>query len=241
MSHSITSPVYVCQDNIDTDQIIPAQYLTLVPTIAEEYEKLGSYAMIGLPDHLYPQKFVAPGGLKTPYQIALETYYGELDKSGPDGPLEKSSAAAKAAITANPASLETRLLHLNILLQRAFLNPPVPNASTEFVAEFKRLHLRPPGLPAQDWAAPRIYVTFGDYLLRLGNQAEAHTAKAAYQSASDFYSLGHRMAAATKEAAQEKDNALDGYVQAQRGMYEATRPAASSSTSCTGRCRRIRW
>ena len=31
--------------NIDTDNIIPAQYLNLVPTIPEEYEKLGSYAM----------------------------------------------------------------------------------------------------------------------------------------------------------------------------------------------------
>ena len=29
MPNAITSPVYVCQDNIDTDQIIPAQYLTL--------------------------------------------------------------------------------------------------------------------------------------------------------------------------------------------------------------------
>ena len=28
MSHTITSPVYVVQDNIDTDQIIPARFLT---------------------------------------------------------------------------------------------------------------------------------------------------------------------------------------------------------------------
>ena len=52
MSNSITSPVFVCKDNIDTDQIIPAQYLTLVPTIEEEYKKLGSFALIGLPDAL---------------------------------------------------------------------------------------------------------------------------------------------------------------------------------------------
>ena len=31
--HTITSQVFVVTDNIDTDQIIPAQYLTLVPTI----------------------------------------------------------------------------------------------------------------------------------------------------------------------------------------------------------------
>ena len=71
MPNAITSPVFVCKDNIDTDQIIPAQYLTLVPTIAEEYEKLGSYAMIGLPDALYPERFVPEGGLKTPYKIVI--------------------------------------------------------------------------------------------------------------------------------------------------------------------------
>lgn len=71
MPNTITSPVFVCRDNIDTDQIIPAQYLTLVPTIAEEYEKLGSYAMIGLPDDQYPVKFVPAGELKTPYKIVI--------------------------------------------------------------------------------------------------------------------------------------------------------------------------
>jgi 3-isopropylmalate/(R)-2-methylmalate dehydratase small subunit len=71
MPEALTSPVYVVRDNIDTDQIIPAQYLTLVPTIAEEYEKLGSYAMIGLPDSLYPERFIPEGGLKTPYRIII--------------------------------------------------------------------------------------------------------------------------------------------------------------------------
>lgn len=78
--------------NIDTDQIIPAEYLTLVPSKVstcvrplfafeqpqqlsahacmweedlgawssasqpDEYEKLGSYAMIGLPEELYPER-----------------------------------------------------------------------------------------------------------------------------------------------------------------------------------------
>lgn len=37
-------------------QIIPAEYLTLVPSVADEYEKLGSYAMIGLPDELYSER-----------------------------------------------------------------------------------------------------------------------------------------------------------------------------------------
>src|SRR5260221_114485 len=71
MSHSLTSPVYVVQNNIDTDQIIPAQYLTLVPTIPEEYEKLGSYALIGLPDSLYPTRYVEEGSTKSKYPIII--------------------------------------------------------------------------------------------------------------------------------------------------------------------------
>ncbi len=67
----ISGPAYVVKNNIDTDQIIPAQYLTLVPTIPEEYEKLGSYALIGLPDALYPTRYVAEGGTKTLYPIII--------------------------------------------------------------------------------------------------------------------------------------------------------------------------
>src|SRR6185436_13633715 len=68
MANTITSPVFVVRDNIDTDQIIPAQYLTLVPTKPEEYDKLGSYALVGLPDDAYPVKFVPSGTTKTPYK-----------------------------------------------------------------------------------------------------------------------------------------------------------------------------
>ena len=71
MAKKLTSPVYVVRDNIDTDQIIPAQYLTLVPTIPEEYEKLGSYAMAGLPNDLYPKDFIKPGTMKTDYKIVV--------------------------------------------------------------------------------------------------------------------------------------------------------------------------
>ena len=58
MQSVFTGPVYVVRDNIDTDQIISAQHLNLVPTIPEEYEKLGSYALDGLPKSLYPTRYV---------------------------------------------------------------------------------------------------------------------------------------------------------------------------------------
>ena len=66
-----TGPVYVVRDNIDADQIIPAQYLNLVPTIAEEYEKLGSYALCGLPESLYPIRYVKEGKVDSDYPIVV--------------------------------------------------------------------------------------------------------------------------------------------------------------------------
>ena len=71
MPKKLTSPVYVVEDDIDTDQIIPAQYLALVPTIPDEYEKLGSYAMAGLPSDLYPTEFITKGSMKTEYKIVI--------------------------------------------------------------------------------------------------------------------------------------------------------------------------
>ena len=66
-----TGKVYVVRDNIDTDQIIPAQYLNLVPTIPDEYEKLGAYALCGLPESLYQTRFIEEGQLDTQYPIVV--------------------------------------------------------------------------------------------------------------------------------------------------------------------------
>lgn len=60
---------FVVGNNIDTDQIIPAEYLTLVPSKPEEYEKLGSYAMIGLPKEW--GKFIEEGKMKTEYKVII--------------------------------------------------------------------------------------------------------------------------------------------------------------------------
>src|ERR1041385_2174048 len=93
-----TSPVYVVRDNIDTDQIIPAQYLTLVPTIAEEYEKLGSYAMVGLPDDQYPTKFVPEGGVKTPNKIVIAGRNFGCGSSREHAPIALGAAGVEAVV-----------------------------------------------------------------------------------------------------------------------------------------------
>jgi 3-isopropylmalate/(R)-2-methylmalate dehydratase small subunit len=45
----IVGKAYVLGDNIDTDQIIPAQYLTLNPAIPDEYRQFGKYALSSVP------------------------------------------------------------------------------------------------------------------------------------------------------------------------------------------------
>ena len=49
MQTFITGKAYVLGDNIDTDQIIPAQYLTFNPAIPEEYRMFGKYALSSVP------------------------------------------------------------------------------------------------------------------------------------------------------------------------------------------------
>jgi 3-isopropylmalate/(R)-2-methylmalate dehydratase small subunit len=49
MHKIITGKAYVLGDNVDTDQIIPAQYLTLNPSIPEEYKQFGKYALSSVP------------------------------------------------------------------------------------------------------------------------------------------------------------------------------------------------
>ena len=49
MDPFITGRAYVLGDNIDTDQIIPAQYLTYNPSIPAEYRMFGKYALSSVP------------------------------------------------------------------------------------------------------------------------------------------------------------------------------------------------
>lgn len=98
MASKIEGPVYVVKDNIDTDQIIPAQYLNLVPTIKEEYEKLGSYALIGLPDSLYPERFVKEGEMDTDYPIVLCGRNMGCGSSREHAPIAMGSAGVKVVL-----------------------------------------------------------------------------------------------------------------------------------------------
>lgn len=53
ISKVIEGTVYILKDNIDTDQIITAEFMKINPSTEEGYKELGSLAMCGLPE-TYP-------------------------------------------------------------------------------------------------------------------------------------------------------------------------------------------
>jgi 3-isopropylmalate/(R)-2-methylmalate dehydratase small subunit len=98
MQTVFSGAVYVLRDNIDTDQIIPAQYLTLVPTMPDEYEKLGSYALCGLPESLYPTRFVQPGQLDSAYPIIVAGRNFGCGSSREHAPIALGSAGCRIVV-----------------------------------------------------------------------------------------------------------------------------------------------
>jgi 3-isopropylmalate/(R)-2-methylmalate dehydratase small subunit len=98
MQSVFSGPVYVVRDNIDTDQIIPAQYLTLVPTMPDEYEKLGSCALCGLPDSLYPIRLVKEGNMDSEYPIVVAGRNFGCGSSREHAPIALGSAGVKVVL-----------------------------------------------------------------------------------------------------------------------------------------------
>lgn len=95
---------YVMGDNIDTDQIIPAEYLTLVPSKPAEYEKLGSYALCGLPAS-YATRFVEPEQTKSKYSIVIGGANFGCGSSREHAPVALGAAGAAAVVAESYARI----------------------------------------------------------------------------------------------------------------------------------------
>ena len=102
----VTGKVYVLGDNIDTDLIIPTMYLNLVPTIPEEYRKLGSHALAGLPDS-YPVFSSNPDGT-TPYAIIVAGKNFGCGSSREHAPIAIGAAGCKAVVAESYARIYFR-------------------------------------------------------------------------------------------------------------------------------------
>src|SRR5437660_4803626 len=103
MQSTITGKAYVLGDNIDTDQIIPAQYLKFNPSIPDERKFFGMYALssvpeagAGLPNGRIP--FVRPNEFKSDYQIVVGGKNFGSGSSREHAPLALAEAGVKCVI-----------------------------------------------------------------------------------------------------------------------------------------------
>ena len=105
MQAIITGKAYVLGDIIDTDQIIPAQYLSLNPSMADERKFFGMYANSGVPEKQagLPKgnvRFVRENEFKSDYQIIVGGKNFGCGSSREHAPLALAEAGIKCVIAA---------------------------------------------------------------------------------------------------------------------------------------------
>jgi len=103
MQTVITGKAYVLGDNIDTDQIIPAQYLSFNPSLPEERKFFGMYAMSSVPEGQrgLPAgniNFVRENEFKSDYQIVVGGKNFGSGSSREHAPLALAEAGVKCVI-----------------------------------------------------------------------------------------------------------------------------------------------
>ena len=103
MQNVITGKAYVLGDNIDTDQIIPAQYLSFNPSLPEERKFFGMYAMSSVPDRQagLPNgniRFVRENEFKSDYSIVVGGKNFGSGSSREHAPLAMAEAGVKCVI-----------------------------------------------------------------------------------------------------------------------------------------------
>src|SRR5262249_3129472 len=103
MQTTITGKAYVLGNNVDTDQIIPAQYLTFNPAIPEEYRMFGKYALssvpasqAGLPKGHVP--FHTEDEYTSPYTIIVAGKNFGCGSSREHAPIALHAAGIKAVV-----------------------------------------------------------------------------------------------------------------------------------------------
>jgi 3-isopropylmalate/(R)-2-methylmalate dehydratase small subunit len=114
MQETITGRAYVLGDNIDTDQIIPAQYLSFNPSIPDERKYFGMYAMSSVPEGQrgLPQgdiPFVRKDEFKSDYTIVVGGKNFGSGSSREHAPL----ALAEAGVTCVIAEFYARIFFRN--------------------------------------------------------------------------------------------------------------------------------
>jgi 3-isopropylmalate/(R)-2-methylmalate dehydratase small subunit len=123
MQKIFTGKAYVLGDNIDTDQIIPAQFLSYNPSLPEERKYFGKYANSGVPEEQagLPKgniKFVTGEAYRSEYAIIIGGKNFGCGSSREHAPL----ALAEAGVRAVVAEFYARIFYRNSI-NGAYLLP----------------------------------------------------------------------------------------------------------------------
>ena len=103
MENVITGKAYVLGDNIDTDQIIPAQYLKFNPSIPDERKFFGMYALSSVPEGQQglpagTTRFVPEGKFTSEYTVIIGGKNFGCGSSREHAPLAYAEAGIKCVI-----------------------------------------------------------------------------------------------------------------------------------------------
>src|SRR2546421_4518138 len=103
MESIVSGKAYVLGDNVDTDQIIPAEYLSFNPAIPEERKFFGMYANSGVPPKQagLPQgnvRFVRDNEFKSDYTIVIGGKNFGCGSSREHAPLALAEAGVRCVI-----------------------------------------------------------------------------------------------------------------------------------------------
>ena len=103
MSTAITGKAFVLGDDIDTDQIIPAEFLSYDPTDPQERKYFGMYAMNGVPPATsgLPEgnrRFVDEGQFTSDYAMVIGGKNFGCGSSREHAPLAIAEAGVKAVV-----------------------------------------------------------------------------------------------------------------------------------------------
>lgn len=103
MQRRIVGKAFVMGDDIDTDQIIPAEFLSYNPSMPEERKYFGMYAMAGVPPKTsgLPKgnmRFVPEGQFKSQYKIVIGGRNFGCGSSREHAPLAIAEAGATVVV-----------------------------------------------------------------------------------------------------------------------------------------------
>jgi 3-isopropylmalate/(R)-2-methylmalate dehydratase small subunit len=113
MERQFKGKAFVLGDAIDTDQIIPAQYLVYDPTIPEDRKFFGRYALAGVPSAQsgLPEGghvFTAPDAFASEYEIVVAGPNFGCGSSREHAPLALAVAGVKVTIAESYARIYFR-------------------------------------------------------------------------------------------------------------------------------------